>query len=1588
MTYKTPVHLLKGIRYIDNLNIEERLLKQKFEKLFDEEYFVDFSQVGYVELSGLAKILLIIENYLKNDITIFIALPTIRYSIKEEQKRIDIEWTKEIKENLLKSRIKANSFIKTTGFVSAVQQIAENHNKNVYITEDYDFESEFNQNSFSNSFSEIYEKHDINEYTYKYIMPFQWIDCSKGLDGFEEIEKDFNKIIENPERGLDQIDVKAIKNVILSELIKNVKEHSGSKYALLAIGLINSKSLLNERQFKRTNPIEKKYLNWIDENNFSSQVEIYFGDSGFGIFSDDYIKKYKTDKNGNFINKEMQLELAFERWTTRKNNEPRRGTKGLYRIQRIINKYNGIVHIETDDLNGGFIKGGYPESTYKCRKTGKQFHGTLVNIKLNPFKEVKSFKYIIDSNRIEKQWNSSRFIVDEDLNCQEQIKNKIKESKNLLLILNVDHLDDEIAKSTIEKLLPEISYDSHPCAVVIYLISNLRNDTLDTIIDSANTVTIENFTEKANVQTNSENQNEVFPETINESADEIYDPVLVIGDKNAAFWYGGTKELVSILSDSFKIQSDKSVNIEDLEVFKGIPEEIQLQIKLHLQNDNKLVNLDTKNTIVFNFQSIDLLYEKKLLNKLSLVEDKMFCTPKLHLTNNWVNISELLSEDEFGFALCLYLKYQERVTISEINKNNTFILIDHQQQSDLAKAFASLLGINRKNIRNTYSDIDANIPKRTKLFPEYSNVIILTTIISSSETVRRLVKFVNRDFANADCILCLANLRKYNINSLETWNKTTDIITCFQKNKKEIGKETRNDEYFEKKISRINKKVIIISPEFEKEENAKIVTIDSSLKEFIRENKLLHYNHVGVFNKRHFTFFIDKQRLLDIESIIWRKIESSISEWKHNHGIDHFRVFVPKSILNINGAFANFLTKLANARPVLYNKIPNLINEQNVFYFDFGMLTGDSVNSFITSCQNVENLFACILFDQSINTKTDFYRRIETVNNLPDLQGKLNKTQFQINYLFDLPLNFFSSENCPICEHSRALNIFKLDQAYLFKFSKDRQERLKQIHNDEIKELSFPVDFYFSEKDVQFELSSTLIMKMYEFKILFENARESTTARISIYKEIFALYYYVDSLINDCESNLYALLYYLSYEINWFQQEPLVFRDLRFLISELALKVANYERVHLIDLFSKTNKSNTTSDKLAVRYKYAAISVLRSTDKLKFCENIAQIVESSELHNKYSDNLFQNTLYHISSLHNNRYNQSKIYFKSIEANLESLTNKRLSLEQKLALQKIAILNKKRLKEIESNSFISEFRAIKNLKNEILKTYSENHPTPIEFFNKLYLSRYESIFKEYSLQKENARNYSTLREVQLKLANYWISTIEYIKNSVLFYLEKLEDITSSQFYRNNFSNIMNLHEFNELIDRFSELVYLIEEDLNNYVLYKQEYDLLYDRINNLFIKSKGFKGSSSDSKILNLISHFPTNLQESIDTIFPEEIFSKRKLDSKLDLNIFYPQSEFLINLDLVRNNIERKKNSGIELESISINFNLNKLSNEFSELIISYDSTDLYKQEESKSGSLTNWKNEILFFKGTLDYKTPNDNNKWFVLKLKLLNYE
>lgn len=205
---------------------------------------------------------------------------------------------------------------------------------------------------------------NFSSFNYKYLFPITWINADINQNSVEELGIKFQEILSNIERGMSNIDVLSLKNVIISELLKNVREHAGenTKYGILAIGLLPTSVLSknkNGRCLFYTSKIEENYTSWLINNNIDNFIEIYFGDTGIGIVSEPlknaYKKKFKKKDN---LNKEDVLKWAFDKWSSSKVEKNIRGTKGLYRINRIVNKYNGFFIVKTHELCGGFEKGG------------------------------------------------------------------------------------------------------------------------------------------------------------------------------------------------------------------------------------------------------------------------------------------------------------------------------------------------------------------------------------------------------------------------------------------------------------------------------------------------------------------------------------------------------------------------------------------------------------------------------------------------------------------------------------------------------------------------------------------------------------------------------------------------------------------------------------------------------------------------------------------------------------------------------------------------------------------------------------------------------------------------------------------------------------------------------------------------------------------------------------------------------------------------------------------------------------------------------------------------------------------------------
>lgn len=1609
------IHLFRQIEELTNIKGKKQLTNSEVEKcisplidktlfkkntLFDYsdseqpfDLFVNLSQIQFSTLSAINYIVLHIDSICKkkNIKNVYVALPTIGNTIKEQQST-NPGYTDDLRKKDRDKRASANSFLKNVNFIEILRETVEYYQSEIYFTEELQFESGFQIKSFESAFELMNDIREPKNFGYRFLFPLRWIYANDDKINYDLIQKKFDQTLENEERGLDSFDVKAIKNVIFHELQKNVIEHtqteSKSKRFLLSIGMI---STFDDNQ----DELETSFQEFIKREEIPSLVEIYFGDTGGGFFTEEFINKCKSES---ITEPSEQLKWAFKRWSTKKFDEERRGTKGLYRILRIINNYKGIIQITTNGHNGGYFFNG----EWKYRKT-TPFSGSFLQLKLCPYSIIKEFKFDISPKHLSKSWKTILIDLNESENTIKAIiqkEFKSSEDKNLFVILDVDKVkyeDFQTVELLLNSILLEISYHANPSGAVVYINSMEGENTISNLINSANEY-IKNKT-SLDISENSDNE-------------DIYDPIITIHN-GKVFWYGGSQSIIAILDELY--EGNFNQKIFDLKAFNQLEYNLRTKIRQSLENDNNLVYVNKEGEIKLNFINLDQhfldILEKNVEKEVEIqnLKNIEFCSSKVEVIKNWVSVSNIIKDNEYGFALTLFLKLLEKIDYNKI-KGNVFLLIDHEQHFELALALSRLLNIRESHIINIQEEIEYNSLKRFKLFREKSNVIILTSIIGTSETVRRLVKYVKRDNAIVQVILCLRNHRKYNISKIQTWGTETNILSIYTENTVEEEKEEKTLVYYQAKNKSLhNFTGRLVQPNYIDEPIQKKILIEEELLDLFKRTKSLHYNHIGIKNDRHFTFYINKPKLLNERSFIWGKIEEEISQWKEHNIIKEFTVYIKNDLIldSTKSDFFEFLKRLCNNNIEVFSKIPKLESSKliksspeksNIFLIDFGVISGKSINKILNEAEGLDNLYLCILFNQNNSENFKHYGRIMTITDNKSDLGKTSVINTKINFLFHLPLNYYGRDNCPICNHNEALDIYKMSddpEDYMFNFSEDRQHKLTIRSKDEIFHEEYPFDFYYiKDEKKDHELSSEIIGKMFEFKTLLEDSIENTGSRIKVYTIIFDAYSNQEEELKNPDSYLYAILYFLSFEIHWLQREPLVFRDFRLMLSDISCLIATHDFKTLEKYFIENNIHNTNALGCVTRYKYSAISLLRSTNKLKFCEEISAIVSNSFNGIKYSDNLLQNAFFHTYSILKNKYNTSpKYYEKLIESYTDVKSISGLSEGQKYTSTKLYYLLYSKLTEV-NIEYLNDLELIKLIKEYIKEAYTGfKHPQLAENIYNLnlkYLS--EKGLDDLRIKKTMSRYYPSLKLRAQDSNSKWEEIQRYIYRKLIPVYKRLSNkiknsITFKDEYQlvETFERILNIN-FNKVLNNFNELSI---EPLY-YLEIKEEYDELLNFL------SRGIINNNSD--LLVFADQFPLDLCKVIKEKELHSHFPKLKPIFESQSPVFYPITKFKKDLSSIISSIKERllpeyQNSEYHHFNVFTEVSLTMETSEDEQYVylkISYNNTsnENHYHNKNQKGGLQSIRDEVQNYGGDVCFNQDEDNNAFFKIIFKFLKYD
>jgi len=646
-----------------------------------------------------------------------------------------------------------------------------------------------------------------------------------------------------------------------------------------------------------------------------------------------------------------------------------------------------------------------------------------------------------------------------------------------------------------------------------------------------------------------------------------------------------------------------------------------------------------------------------------------------------------------------------------------------------------------------------------------------------------------------------------------------------------------------------------------------------------------------------------------------------------------------------------------------------------------------------------KNILVCILFSQLPSKEEEFLINIKEVKG----QKKKNKqTLFEapviseissavsVNFFYRLPLRNYESADCPICEHIHALREFEIKGEHMSDFYMKRRERLK-IKDKDKADLP-PQDFYANDNIF---LDSEVILHMFKFRVLLQEALLSTRKRKEIEDYFVKIFQNIEKEKINPKSEIYSILYFLSTEIMWMQKPPLVFLSIRKTLSQIAKTIAVWKLEEARDFFF--------DEPTLVRYKFAAISVLRSSDKNEFNLSIHDIFASAKRGDLYSHSITQNLFYHTYSYLKRQYHTSSEYFDIVIKKLDLiLKENNLSSKLKNVIIFLRYFAEKRKFEIAIPSD-TKMSAFNSYKKQIIDNYGLSYKhnnvsddftevKPIDYLQMLQ-THHEKNLSEENLKSiiENSGFVNWLSIVPKR----WSDVAAYLNNVVINHFGKLDDLVNSKLFSSSdtlFATfIRQMLSEKKLFGVNDELTLQINDIItNSSILGSRSFFNRFISTWNFYYQSFMHVNAHAPAlscPLVKIAEQAPCNFLDAVNKSIGESERKAKGQNIKIDFNckitndakIFFPYSQLKRFFDQVF--LYNLFTHHINGQTITVAVEQILKSDESITIRISSKGT---KPKERNSGGLNKFVTEFALFGGHLNYDY-NKSRKEFLIDIKLL---
>lgn len=767
-------------------------------EVLTEGMFIDLSEVEFAEFSTLAQIALLVEGAVRHGVHVRLALPLTRPRKGESDFiRDNSESSDPVRQLLARAterrivnRREALQFMDASGFRSAINinhvphvndllEIQRNYDSGV-PPEKYGPAKSMDQSSDITDTSE-----EKREYLLRRIFSLRWFTPLYGHE-LAKSHQYATAVISLEEIGLTKLDARALAGTLLGELIENVNfyaEESNGNVSCRPYALVGAIVLENGYEIRPENyrPFLREFVRqWSDLS--TPVVRLVVGDSGRGIVN--VLEPHFSQINEAEIpaierplrGSEKVLFWSLNRWSTSEKEASlaKRGTRGLWRIDRFVRSYTGLITLRAEDAMVGIFHGIKRSIPLADPNRLRFIPGTFVDICLMPgTASPEGSGEVVEALRLPK------FSIIRCTGSETEGLSNLDQSR-LVKELATSTITNPKCVIAILKHFPLVSQTSLDyLSSLITVASDLANHGALVVI--CPTVTWKQI--EASVESLDASLDARVRTKLSSSIDSYSDPILLVDALGEGRWFGGEAPLREILSQLLRAPGHtllaENLNLGDVNISRQ-------QLEQELRDQPEVVELFGSGirarfsvVDVDNYVSIalrDLLLKAVDEAKSSAVWIGPFRTPTLELVSRWIDVEKLV-EERAGSHIVAYALSRKLIAanIRAEEQDLTVVRID-TTAPDLARGLTTCLGI-EDPIFSLQGGLGAFDKEEQVRVPRGKRVIICSDMILTGNTVRHAIAKLLRRGVEPVAISCIFDARRAKEPFISSLGKSVPLFS-------------------------------------------------------------------------------------------------------------------------------------------------------------------------------------------------------------------------------------------------------------------------------------------------------------------------------------------------------------------------------------------------------------------------------------------------------------------------------------------------------------------------------------------------------------------------------------------------------------------------------------------------------------------------------------------------------------------------------------------------------------------------------------------------------------------------------------------